>query len=80
MKKYVKPELFYEKFELSQHIASCSGIQLNHTDESCNQIKDGGGLDYAPGTVVFRDGDCAVPFPEGYCYTNGSDGYSIFGS
>ena len=24
MKKYVKPELFYEVFELSQHIADCT--------------------------------------------------------
>ena len=30
MKKYVKPELFYEHFELSQHIADCTWeLQLN---------------------------------------------------
>ena len=24
MKNYVKPELFYERYELSQHIADCA--------------------------------------------------------
>lgn len=76
MKKYVKPELFYEKFELSQHIASC-WIQLNHT-EDCNEIKDGAEL-YASGTVVIGN-DCAEPLPENYCYFNATDGFGVFGS
>ncbi len=43
MKKYVKPELYYENFELSQHIAAC-GIDVNFssgTDYSCNPKLDG---------------------------------------
>lgn len=35
MKKYVKPELFYENYELSQHIAACHW-DLNSADRgSC---------------------------------------------
>ena len=34
MKKYVKPELFYEHYELSQHIADCAWEWQNLTTES----------------------------------------------
>lgn len=33
MKKYVKPELFYERFELSQHIADCGWEMKNQSNE-----------------------------------------------
>ena len=32
VKKYFKPELFYEVFELSQHIADCTWEWVNHID------------------------------------------------
>ena len=34
MKAYQKPVLYYERFELSQHIASCD-LKLNHQMGSC---------------------------------------------
>lgn len=42
MKKYVKPELFYERYELSTHIASCY-FDLNLQNGLCG-FKDPDGL------------------------------------
>lgn len=70
MKKYVKPELYYEDFELSQHIAMCD-LKLSSGDPaSCKIVEDrvtggelvGGFLDTTA---------CAFSY-ENYCYTNGS--------
>lgn len=75
MKKYVKPELFFESFELSQSIAAC-GIDVNHDNEySCNPSTD---PDFWKFTVsVFNDqtGNCAEDAEklEGYCYTYGTN-------
>lgn len=72
-KNYVKPELFYESFVLSQHIAGCN-----------LQIKSGSVLDCAAsGTVntgyeIFESDSWFMAAPtckdiqEVYCYTNGS--------
>lgn len=71
MKAYVKPELFYERYELSQHIATC-GIDVNHDDEnSCSPLLDGDFWPGLGGTVVLQEG-CGVQ-PEVYCYTTGTD-------
>lgn len=75
MKEYVKPELYCESFELSQHIAAC-GIDVNHGDTTnCTPTLDpgfwGGMADN-----VFNDGDgrCTIPISaiEVYCYTVGT--------
>lgn len=79
MKKYVKPELFYEKFELSQHIASCDLVQFNHRDWVSCQIRDDNDLGLSPGDNVFGDESCDVII-EDYCYTNGTGGSMVFGS
>ncbi len=75
MKEYVKPELYCESFELSQHIAGCN-LSLELMDATvCD----------ASGTIngVYLDGKdeakgwflnieiCSVTV-EAYCYTNGS--------
>lgn len=74
MKKYVKPELYYENFELSQHIAAC-GIDVNNSTEQSNCAK----LDetFWPGlggTTVFSDNSCGIDIGalEVYCYTSGT--------
>lgn len=46
MKKYVKPELFFESFELSQSIAAC-GIDVNSADEHACAPTATRTLDYA---------------------------------
>ncbi len=74
MKKYVKPELYYENFELSQHIAAC-GIDVNHANKTeCNPTLDGdfwGGLTLG----VFGEGrtcEMDVANIDVYCYTVGT--------
>lgn len=76
MKKYVKPELYYENFELSQHIAAC-GIDVNHDDTtSCNPTLDGSFWEGLDRVGVFSDGraDCSMDISaiEDYCYTVGT--------
>ena len=34
MKPYIKPELYYENFELSQHIAACAYDMQNLKDKN----------------------------------------------
>lgn len=72
MKAYVKPELFVESYELSQHIATC-GIDVTSTDGGCTGILDGDFWIGLGGTPVFSS-DCSTPVEkvEGYCYTNGT--------
>lgn len=81
MKKYVKPELFYERYELSQHIADCA-FELNQGDVStCSAVMD---LDFSvtngiPTGVKYFAGasDCQVT-PQIYCYTNGAPSVATF--
>lgn len=76
MKKYVKPELFCESFELAQHIAACDyDSNDTHDDVKTCSFTDGD-------LVLFVDGNssCKV-VPEGYCYTNGADNlFNLFNS
>lgn len=84
MKKYVKPELFFESFELSQSIAAC-GIDMHQGDAtSCKPQLDpyfwGGATDQ-----VFNLGTewCQTPIEkiESYCYTYGtSEAGRVFNS
>lgn len=73
MKKYVKPELFYESFELSQHIAAC-GIDVKNLGdkENCAYLDPDfwEGYNYK----VFDGSGCAVDVGdiEFYCYTVGT--------
>lgn len=75
MKEYVKPELYCESFELSQHIAAC-GIDVNSADtNTCTPTLDpdfwGGMSD-----PVFSNGrdHCTTDISaiEVYCYTVGT--------
>lgn len=51
MKTYVKPELYYENFELSEHIASgCSVVMNGYMSESCTKNKDETVTYFAAGT------------------------------
>ena len=83
MKKYVKPEMFFDQFELSQHIADC---MLEYTESSNQQA--------AETCVAFTDPDLwGSSFPvfieintscvekiEEYCYTGGTNGMNTFTS
>ena len=63
MKKYVKPKLFYESFELTQFIAANCGYRVEHTDVACVDANLGEGA-----ADLIMNG-----FLEGYCWTNGSE-------
>ena len=77
MKSYVKPELFYESFEMNQSIAACGIDVINLGDTiSCTSRLDpefwGGMSD-----TVFTNGkaDCSMDIKniEVYCYTVGTN-------
>ena len=72
MKKYVKPELFYERFELSQHIADCQWELMGFNTNACPAYPDANNLG-AP--VLFLDGNSACDYndPQQYCYQPGTD-------
>ena len=80
MKTYVKPELYFESFELSQHIAACD-LRLEHGmgQQNCavNPHKDGsspffGSLETEfAGAFIDSTMNCTQKC-EVYCYTNGA--------
>lgn len=86
MKKYVKPELFYEEFELTQHIADCAWELTNSTKETCFAVPD---TDYLPVTDTLfagQDRGCTWVAAEFggpykyYCYQGGGEGANVFNS
>lgn len=60
MKKYVKPTLFYESFELTQFVAGNCGFTVDFKDDAC--LIDAG-----------FDADSLDILYEIYCWTNGVD-------
>lgn len=72
MKAYLKPVLYYERFELSQHIASCDLKVTAVLGGGCNASGMAGG--YLPVSQIFLNSDDAcvnkLDSFEGYCYTN----------
>lgn len=82
MKKYIKPELFYENFELSQHIASCAWDMPNSKDVTECYAKSDPEWGLSDGIFAFNTGvnGCKDGPFEGYCYTNSSSENNIFNS
>ena len=94
MKKYVKPEMFYERFELSEHIADCGWEMNSQSVDKCTADPD---LAYGAGTLAgailqtyvgyklfaSTNGSCTLNFDneEIYCYHNGTNSTpSVFAS
>lgn len=76
MKSYVKPDLYYEDFELSTHIATCYYDMPNSKSEyECFATAE-----YDVTHVFLIDTVCEFTAVEDYCYTNGGDGFNIFNS
>ena len=77
MKKYVKPELFYERYELSQHIADCAWELQSGDGASCNAAADQVKI---PGEDLFllvaENAICDISpeVDERYCYQPGNGG------
>lgn len=75
MKKYVKPELFYEHFELSTHIANCKFEPFDQEEPTnCQFIGD---VDSEWAGVIAFANDCAMKID---CYYPGVDGVNTFDS
>lgn len=81
MKKYVKPELFYERFELSQHIADCAWELTSGSKETCSANPDrafgSGALESLGGATLFTSKDICdlvpgVSYDGFYCYHTGT--------
>ena len=76
-KPYVKPEVYFENFELSANIATGCGRPLGHTRDTCRDIF-GGNAEF-----VFdsRENGCAwIPDTNDYCYHNPLDATKLFTS
>lgn len=69
-KKYEKPQVYMEKFELAEHIAGCNLTLLSGNPNEC---KADGIVDneYADSWFLDANTNCE-PKAEGYCYTNSS--------
>lgn len=86
MKKYVKPDLYFESFQLSQNIASC-GWDMNQADiYNCetsgdNQMGKGGYDNYSPVPLFANTNSECYAELEVFCYSNGtSDEIRLFAS
>lgn len=85
MKKYVKPELFYERFELSQHIADCGWEWVNLIDGNvCYAQPDPKFNNYFGENLFFSSNTPLCIYTEetfeDICYQSGSDGMNVFQS
>lgn len=73
MKKYVKPELFYEKFTLNTHIADCGWEMALSDKDSCVAKPDEEFYGGFTETLFTDPGRCNNTDWEGYCYQNGAE-------
>lgn len=85
MKKYVKPEIFFESYELSQHIAACGYDMTNSKSVvECSATSDPtvGNVDLGDLHVFVDGNDLCTVQTEIYCYTNGAGGdqFKVFNS
>lgn len=78
MKEYVKPELYYESFELSQHIAGCNLI-MGPTDPMVCTASGNVGK-YNNDSWFMESGTVCTVEPEGYCYTNSAHSFTTINS
>ena len=79
MKKYVKPELFYEQYELTQHIADCQW-EMTLEQGGCvaqGDVDDGLGA-YRMFTDTVTNCNVTPDSFEDFCYTNGVGGSRTF--
>lgn len=71
MKPYVKPELYYESFELAQHIAGCS-LKWNKFDAGQSCSASGLIGDTTSENWFISNVQACTVETEDYCYTQGN--------
>lgn len=69
-KRYEKPQVYMEKFELAEHIAGCNLTLLSKSPNECTAAGTVDN-DYAESWFVEANTSCG-PTAEAYCYTNGT--------
>lgn len=81
MKSYVKPELYFESFELSEHIAACGLDMSNSTNvNNCTATADTT-WGYTEPFIAFTGNNAGCKeVIEAYCYTTEDGGLNIFNS
>ena len=84
MKKYVKPELFYERYELSQHIADCAWELTSAKPEDCAAVGDEKLFGEGYPDLLFTDtaGSCTLLDKdyEDFCYQAGTSPFMVMNS
>lgn len=80
MKKYIKPELYYESFEVSQNVAACDWDMSNLKDKF--ECSAQGEMDPTDFLFVDSNDRCTITpdLIEDYCYENSTSGISVFNS
>lgn len=79
MKKYVKPDLFYENFQLTSSVAKNCGTMVGFTSQTCKMELDEDGL---PNTFLFAGDNCDIDYRhyDRYCYETGNASMQLFNS
>lgn len=81
MKPYIKPDLFYENFELNQNIAACGWDLQSNDKNTCTALKDPAlnNNHPVPGMKLFTSkNECTLDEKDapGYCYTTGASEFA----
>lgn len=83
MKTYVKPDLYYESFELSQNIAVC-GWDMNNMDKNnCTALGDTSLGNFEVFLFTSTNKSCEATesdVAESYCYEPGTGAWGLFNS
>lgn len=81
-KKYIKPELLFESFELSQQIAACDYKLVENTLDDAACTFSGTNKDFQVPMVIFLSGNMACDVQaDSYCYHSSTGGFfSVFNS
>lgn len=75
-KSYVKPQVYFESFQLSADIAGNCGAKVHHSEE-CTMIEGIGTLYSDINTCQFMPGDDTNPL---FCHHNPDDARRLFAS
>lgn len=76
MKNYVKPELFFESYELSQNIAAC-GWDMNQDLPGVCTAKGDPSYGNPSDVEVFTENSACKVVLESYCYENSADNIAM---
>ena len=83
MKTYVKPELFYESFEMNQSIAACEYDMNLQAEKGCTgewDIDLDNSTDAVDKNLFLDVTEACKSKVEGYCYFNANNSINTFQS